>query len=119
VVRAARETAALLEVTTPEPDALAAIEGTSEIARRAAWWLDGAHQPELQRALGHWERTRPLLTAADLEALGVPRGPALGDWLRRLRAARYLGTLRTPAAARRAVRADLASAAVEAAKEQP
>ena len=85
-------------------DALAPLAGLPVEARLAARWLDPPGQPPLQRALARWERARPALDAAALQRLGVPRSPALGRTLDRLRRARYLGTLGTPAAARRAVR---------------
>ena len=44
---------------------------------------------------------------AALLRLGVAEGPALGGWLRRLRRARYDGTLGDAAAARRLVRREL------------
>ena len=87
------------------PDTLAALEGVSGEARLAARWLDPAGQRLLQRDLRRWERTRPPLDARALLRLGVEPGPALGEWLERLRRERYLGTLRDAASARRAVRA--------------
>lgn len=107
VARAAREAAALLSLVNPAPEQLVVVEDASETARQAARWLQPARQAMVQRALRRWERTRPLLAAAEIERLGVPAGPRLGEWLRRLRAARYLGTLGTAAAARRAVREGL------------
>jgi hypothetical protein len=47
----------------------------------------GASAREWLRVRG----TRPLLRGDDLEALGVPRGPALGEVLARLRAAKLDG----------------------------
>ena len=61
-------------------------------------------QKPLQNALVRWERTKPWLRADQLIAEGVPQGPELGAALRGLRRARYLGTLSTPAEARRQVR---------------
>ena len=65
----------------------------------------------LQSKLRRWERTKPWLTAEQLIAAGVPRGPELGAALRGLRRGRYLGTLSTLAAARRHVRLVLAGEA--------
>lgn len=46
----------------------------------------------------------PLLTAKDLQALGVPRGPELGAWLERLESAQLEGRIATRAAAEALVR---------------
>ena len=99
------ETARLIGARERTPDTLAALEGVSGEARLAARWLDPAGQRLLQRDLRRWERTRPPLDARALLRLGVQPGPALGEWLERLRRERYLGTLRDAASARRAVRA--------------
>ena len=107
--RAVDETARLIAARERTPDALAALEGVSGEARLAARWLDPAGQRLLQRDLRRWERTRPPLDARALLRLGVEAGPALGEWLERLRRERYLGTLRDAASARRAVRAGLRS----------
>ena len=115
--RAAHAAATLIGLPRLGPEELATCEGASDAALQAARWLDPVRQRGVLRALRRWERTRPLLNAADLEGLGVPVGPALGEWLRRLRAAHYLGTLRTAAAARRAVREALDGAPAQAQKE--
>jgi tRNA nucleotidyltransferase (CCA-adding enzyme) len=55
-------------------------------------------QPIRNRLLDYLRRARnlrPILRGDDLIALGVPQGPALGDILRRLRAARLDGEVRT------------------------
>lgn len=85
--------AGALAVDGIDPRRLAAIEGTREEARTAARWLAPQVQAPLQRELRRWERTRPPLAAEALLAMGVPRGPAVGDALAGLRRARYLGTL--------------------------
>ncbi len=103
VLSAADDARALLDCTEPTPDALARLEGTTEAARTAARWLAPVPQRTLQRELRRWQRTRSPLTAADLEALGVAAGPALGEWLRVLRRERFLGNLHTTAEARRLV----------------
>ena len=105
---AAREAARLLELTEATPEGFECGEGTGHHGRLAARWLDPERQGALQRELRRWERTRGPLDARELERLGVPVGPQLGAWLRRLRRERYLGTLGTAAAARRLVRAELA-----------
>jgi|GEM_PF-730651 len=106
------ETARLLDATgDTSPDALAALEGTCEESRTAASWLEPEGQRMLQSKLRRWERTKPWLTAEQLIADGVPKGPELGAALRGLRRGRYLGTLSTLAAARRHVRLVLAGEA--------
>lgn len=85
------------------PEELRGLAGVGVEARLAARWLDPDGQPALQRDLRRWERTRSPLDAADLLRLGMPRGPAIGRALDGLRRARYLGTLSTPAEARRAM----------------
>lgn len=102
------DTARFLAASGTDVDTLAPLEGARPEARTAARWLAPDRQPALQAALARWGRTRPALNAEALLREGVPRGPELGETLRRLRRARYLGTLRTPADARRHVRRVLA-----------
>lgn len=90
------------------PAALTRLESASPLARTAARWLDPLPQARRQRALARWERARPALTAADLVRLGVTPGPPIGAWLGWLRRERYLGNLRSAAAARASVAALLA-----------
>ncbi len=111
VRRAVEHTTRLLAARDRTPDTLATLEGVAGEARLAARWRDPAGQRLLQRDLRRWERTRSPLDAGALLRLGVRRGPALGEWLERLRRERYLGTLRDAASARRAVRARLRAAA--------
>lgn len=109
--RAAREAvdaaARLLALPDVTPERIEGVEDVGTVARRAARWLDPDRQPGLQRALRRWERTRSPLDAGALQRLGVPPGPELGSWLRRLRRERYLGTLGNAASARRLVRDEL------------
>lgn len=107
--RAVDDAARLLAAEGDDPDVLVRLERAVEDARLAALWLGGEPQARLRDALVRWERTEPVLEAADLTALGVTRGPALGAALRFLRRARYLGTLTEPEEARRAVRRRLAA----------
>ncbi len=100
-------TARLLEADVTA-DGITALEGVSAEARLAARWLQPERQAGVQRELRRWERTRPWLTAEQLVALGVPRGPELGAALRGLRRGRYLGTLSTTTEARRQLRRVLA-----------
>jgi tRNA nucleotidyltransferase (CCA-adding enzyme) len=57
----------------------------------------GAAGERCLRYLRHWRRVRPALNGHDLEAMGVPRGPALGALLRDLRVARLTGEARSRA----------------------
>ncbi|MYD65987.1 MAG: CCA tRNA nucleotidyltransferase [Chloroflexi bacterium] len=98
--------ARLLALGGQTPQHLVSVKGVGVHARQAARWLEPARQLGLQRALRRWERTRSPLDAAALQRLGVPPGPELGAWLRRLRRERYLGTLGSAAAARRLVRSE-------------
>ncbi|MCY4454912.1 MAG: hypothetical protein OXC56_01220 [Chloroflexi bacterium] len=100
------DAARLFAVPDASPESLALVEDTGPDGRLAARWLDPERQASVQRALRRWERTRPPLDATALRRLGVPAGPALGAWLRRLRRERYLGTLGSAAAARGLVRSE-------------
>jgi tRNA nucleotidyltransferase (CCA-adding enzyme) len=82
------------------PTDLDRLTETTDEARTTARWLGGPNQLELQRQLRRWERTKPHLDARQLIRLGIEEGPALGEWLRALRRARYLGTLGSPSQAR-------------------
>ena len=103
--RAVGDAARLLAARDESPGTLTALEGAGPIGRRAALWLGPDRQRPLQRALRRWERTQSPLDAHALQRLGITPGPALGAWLACLRRARYLGTLRDAASARRHVRA--------------
>jgi tRNA nucleotidyltransferase (CCA-adding enzyme) len=61
----------------------------------AAAWLWGAApaREAVEWFLAEGRAVRPRLTGEDLVALGVPRGPAVRDWLDRLRDARLDGRL--------------------------
>lgn len=97
----------LLHAPAGRSAALERLTGTNAAARTAAVWLAGDEQRVLQRELRRWERTRSHLDATGLQRLGVPVGPAIGAWLRRLRRARFDGRLDSAAAARRLVRREL------------
>ncbi|MEZ4501147.1 MAG: hypothetical protein R3C39_00770 [Dehalococcoidia bacterium] len=92
-----------------DTEVLSGLESTGEAGREAARMLAPESQRRLQRALRRWERTRAHLDAPALERLGVARGPALGEWLRRLRAERYLGNVGSAAEVRRLIRRELAA----------
>ena len=104
VREAVRDAARLLAMpATPSMDTLAALERTGEDARAAARWLTPGRSADW-RALDRWGRTKPALSAEEVVALGVPRGPALGRILRELRRARFERTLTSKAAGRELVR---------------
>lgn len=107
VREAVRDAARLLATpATPSTEALAALERTGEDARAAARWLAPERAADW-RALGRWGRAKPALSAEEVVALGVPRGPALGRVLRELRRARFERTLTSKAAERELVRRTL------------
>ncbi len=56
-----------------------------------------ARTEEVGAYLRDWRQVKPRLSGTELEALGVPRGPALGELLRRLREARLDGRTGTKA----------------------
>ena len=56
---------------------------------------DGVAREQLRRYLETWCSVRPELRGEDILALGVPPGPAVGQALRRLRAARLDGLARS------------------------
>jgi tRNA nucleotidyltransferase (CCA-adding enzyme) len=87
----------------PDEGALRLASGAAEAARAAVATLAPDRRAFL-RALARWEHTRSPLTPAEVIALGIPSGPALGAALAELRRARYLGTLKGVPAARRLVR---------------
>lgn len=104
VREAARDAARLLAVPIPPSvDDLAGLERTGDAARTAAGWLR-PRGAGLSRAMARWGRTKPVLSADEVRALGVPRGPHLGWVLHELRRARYERTLTSRAAEREAVR---------------
>ena len=105
VATTVEDTARLRAASDHALETLAGLAGTSDAARSAARWLDPVRQPALQRDLARWERARSPLDATALMRLGVPHGPRIGATLDELRRARYLGTLKTAAEARRVVQA--------------
>lgn len=80
----------LLNGLVPEALAVGAVAAPTAILRR-----------RLHHYLRAWRLVAPSLRAADLMALGIPEGPAVGRALRLLLAARLDGRLRTPAGERR------------------
>jgi tRNA nucleotidyltransferase (CCA-adding enzyme) len=80
----------------PRPDdpvsTLEAAEGRSVAAVWALAVLEGGKVGEACEAyLKRWRRVRPLLRGDEVLALGVPPGPAVGEALKALRAARLRG----------------------------
>lgn len=101
---AVRDAARLLAMpAAPSVEVLASLERTGEDARAAARWLAPERGADW-RAIERWGRTKPALSADEVAALGVPRGPALGRILRELRRARFERTLTSKAAERELVR---------------
>jgi len=83
--------------------AYAILQGVPEVT--LAWARALAVDDGVRRQLGgylrSWRHLRPLATGDDLAALGIPAGPAVGDLLRRLRAAQAAGEVRSRAGALR------------------
>lgn len=102
-----RQTARLLAMPAqPSAETLSSLERTGEEARLAARWLAPERSADW-RALDRWGRTAPALSADEVVALGVARGPALGRVLRELRRARFERTLTSKTAQRELVRRTL------------
>lgn len=102
-----RQTARLLAMSSPPAiEALTALERTGDEARVAARWLMPERSADW-RTLDRWGRTASALSADEIVALGVARGPALGRVLRELRRARFERTLTSKAAQRELVRRSL------------
>lgn len=81
----------------PPSSVTARLDGLPEpvlVALAGRW---PARTEEVGAYLRDWRQVTPRLSGTELEALGVPRGPALGDLLRRLRAARLDGRTGTKA----------------------
>jgi tRNA nucleotidyltransferase (CCA-adding enzyme) len=102
---AARPLAASLERES-RPSRIADIARTQPItALAAAWMLGGARaRRRLEWFLGEGRAVRPLLAGEDVVALGVPRGPRVGDCLAALRRGRLDGALVTVAQEREFVK---------------
>ncbi len=86
--------------------ALAAVRGAAAAA-------GGSNARLVRRYLREWRELRPRLRGEDLIALGVPRGPRVGELLRALTAARLDGSLPDRAAEVAFVRCRLAEAATD------
>jgi len=99
-LQAVADACRLIAASDHDPESLEAVSATGEAGRMAALWLDPSRQRGFQRDLRRWERTAAPLAARELMALGL-QGAEVGRALRRLRRARYLGTLTGPADARR------------------
>jgi tRNA nucleotidyltransferase (CCA-adding enzyme) len=74
-------------------EVVAALERFSAAAVAAHALLEppGIPRRRLRQYLEHWRHRRPALRGRDLQALGVSPGPAMGQMLARLRAARLDG----------------------------
>jgi tRNA nucleotidyltransferase (CCA-adding enzyme) len=75
-----------------------AVELLDGSAPSAVWCLavieGGAVAETCLRYLGDWRHVKTVLDGNELQAMGVPRGQALGETLRKLRAARLDGEIR-------------------------
>lgn len=92
-------------------EAYALLRGVPEAV--AAWLLvgrsgGGAVRAHLTAFLRRWRDLCPLLGGDDLQRLGLPAGPALGELLEELRVAQVSGRLRRRAGALRWARAAIA-----------
>ena len=92
-----RQEASRLAVPGLRPSTVvAALEGFSAAAIAAHALLEppGVERRRLRQYLEHWRYRRPALRGQDLQALGIAPGPAMGQILARLRAARLDGEAR-------------------------
>ena len=98
-VRAAPEARTLLAALSQDIPPSRAVEMLSPLPASAVWALAAAADaPAGERAvryLRRWRYLKPLLDGHALVALGVPPGPRLGEVLRRLKAAKLDGEVRT------------------------
>jgi tRNA nucleotidyltransferase (CCA-adding enzyme) len=98
-VRAAPDAKALLPALSAEVPPSRIVELLSPLPIAAVWALAAAADaPVGERAehyLNRWRHARSLLDGHALQALGVPPGPRLGEVLRRLKAAKLDGEVRT------------------------
>ena len=84
---AGRRLAARLAAPRLAPSRVAAAARESSVETMVAAWLLGAGRSRrrLQWYLREGRHAQPAMTAAQLIAAGVPRGPEVGQWLRSLR----------------------------------
>jgi len=98
-VRAAPEAKALSPALSGDLPPSRAVDLLSPLPPAAVWALAAADAgPAAERALRYlhrWRHVRPLLDGHALQALGARAGPRLGEVLRRLRAAKLDGEVRT------------------------
>ena len=98
-LRAAPEARTLLPALSADVPPSRVVELLSPLPAAAVWALAAAAgAPAGERAvryLRHWRYARPLLDGRTLMAMGAPPGPRLGEVLRRLKAAKLDGEVRT------------------------
>jgi len=82
------------------------------VAAAALTAPDGLARDLALRYLREWRHQRPLLDGKSLRALGVPRGPAIGEVLRLLRDARLDGRVRDRSGEERLVRSFIERSAI-------
>ncbi|MBI4329493.1 MAG: CCA tRNA nucleotidyltransferase [Chloroflexi bacterium] len=96
---AARLDAVLRDIVERQPSPAAFVEELEEFSPEALWaWALTAPAEtavRLRRLVRDLRHLRPALRGTDLMELGVPPGPAVGEYLRRLRAALLDGQART------------------------
>jgi len=92
-----RRLARMLGATRRQPSAVArALARAPAEALAAAWVTGGARARRRMRwFLTRGQAVRPLMTASDVMAAGVPRGPGVGQCLRALRDLRLDGRVKT------------------------
>ena len=98
-VRAAPKAKALLPALSGDLPPSRAVELLSPLPLAAVWALatagTGAAAERALRYLHRWRYLKPALDGRALQALGAPPGPRLGEVLRRLKAAKLDGEVRT------------------------
>ncbi len=109
----ARDLARFLGADAHVPSAVARrVEQAAPETLLVLGMLHGEHRETVTAALTRWPGVRPGLSGDDLMALGIPRGPELSAWTRRIRDALLDGRLQPgPETERAWVRERLASGA--------
>ena len=120
-VRAAPEAKALLPALSADIPPSRVVELLSPLPAAAVWAMAAAAEgPAADQALHYlrrWRHLKPALDGHALLALGAPAGPRLGEVLRRLKAAKLDGEVRTRRDEERLARAILSR--TEAVKAAP
>jgi len=107
-----RRVRGVLDGEAPDSRMAAALDGLADGALLVAAALDPGGRPtadDIRRYLVELRGIAPALSGRDLQELGVPQGPLVGDYLERLRAARRDGEAADAADERRLVASWLAA----------